>query len=76
LGTFSAFAFRHKENKENLCRDASLKQTWKLLGFVRDIEGEMSHAKTPLVQSLAVIGCHIDLTNRGQNFACQGLGRL
>ena len=45
-------------------------------GFVRDVEGEMSQARTALAQSLAVTGCHIDLTNQRQNFACQGLERL
>jgi hypothetical protein len=36
----------------------------------------MSHARTALVQSLAVTGCHIDLTNQRQNFACPELVRL
>jgi len=54
----------------------SLKETWKLVGFVRDIEGKMSQERTALAQFLSVTGCHIDLENRRQNFACQKLGRL
>jgi sulfate adenylyltransferase subunit 1 (EFTu-like GTPase family) len=53
-----------------------LKQTWKAVGFVRDVEGEMSQAKTALALSLTVTECHIDLTNRRQDFACHELGRL
>lgn len=36
----------------------------------------MSQARTALAHSLAVSGCHIDLTNRRLNFACQELGSL
>lgn len=53
-----------------------LKQTWKFVGFLRDVEREMSQARTALAQFLPVIGCHIDLANRRQHFACQELGRL
>jgi hypothetical protein len=51
----------------------SLKQTWKVDGFVRDVEGEMSQARTAMA---VTVYCHIDLTNRWQNFGCHKLGRL
>jgi hypothetical protein len=57
-------------------RIGSLKQIWKFVGFLRDVEWEISQAWITLAQSLAVSGCHIDLINRRLNFACQELGSL
>ena len=59
------------------CLYPALKQTWKVVGFMRVVEREMSQARTILAKSFAVTGyCHIHLTNRWKNFACQKLGRL
>jgi len=55
----------------------SLKQTWKVVGFVRVVERDMSQARTILAQSFVVTGyCYIHLKNRWQNFACQKLRRF